>query len=80
MEADLSGAIWRRAVPDGAGDDGGNCVEVAVVDAPGTGHKAGLGPLYVLRDSRDPEGPKLFFTQSEWDAFVGGVRLGEFDV
>ncbi|GGS91044.1 DUF397 domain-containing protein [Planobispora rosea] len=77
MEADLSEAIWHRAAP---GDDGGSCVEVAVVDNPGDGHKAGPGPLYVLRDSKDPDGPKLFFTQAEWDAFVGGVRLGEFDV
>ncbi|MEU0516839.1 DUF397 domain-containing protein [Streptosporangium sp. NPDC006007] len=80
MEADLSKAVWRKA---SLGDDsGGNCVEVAVVeapDAPGAGHKAGLGSLYVLRDSRNPEGPKLFFTRSEWDAFVGGVKLGEFD-
>ncbi|WP_442811508.1 MULTISPECIES: DUF397 domain-containing protein [unclassified Streptosporangium] len=33
----------------------------------------------MLRDSRNPDGPKLFFTRSEWDAFVGGVKLGEFD-
>ncbi|MEU6738933.1 DUF397 domain-containing protein [Streptosporangium sandarakinum] len=76
MEADLSGAVWRRAA---SGDGGGECVEVAVVEAPATGHKAGLGPLYVLRDSRDPDGPKLFFTRAEWDAFMGGVKLGEFD-
>ncbi|MEU9830340.1 DUF397 domain-containing protein [Streptosporangium sp. NPDC048047] len=76
MEADLSGAVWRRAT---SGDDDGECVEVAVVDSAATGHKADLGPLYVLRDSRDPDGPKLFFTRAEWDAFVGGVKLGEFD-
>ncbi|GLK08475.1 hypothetical protein GCM10017600_18800 [Streptosporangium carneum] len=50
-----------------------------MIDAPGAGHKAGLGSLYVLRDSKNPDGPKLFFTRSEWDAFVGGVKLGEFD-
>ncbi|MFD8528827.1 HTH domain-containing protein [Streptosporangium canum] len=31
------------------------------------------------RDSKAPDGPKLFFTPSERDAFVGGVKLGEFD-
>jgi hypothetical protein len=77
MEADLSKAVWRKASP--SDDTDGDCVEVAVVDAPGTGHKADLGPLYVLRDSKNPDGPKLFFTQAEWDAFVGGVKLGEFD-
>ncbi|MEV8637629.1 DUF397 domain-containing protein [Streptosporangium sp. NPDC051023] len=77
MDVDLSEAVWRRAVV--SGDTDGDCVEVAVIDAPGTGHKAGLGSLYVLRDSKNPDGPKLFFTRSEWDAFVGGVKLGEFD-
>lgn len=77
MEADLSTAVWHKASL--SSDNGGDCVEVAVVDAPGVGHKAGLGSLHVLRDSKNPEGPKLFFTQSEWDAFVGGVKLGEFD-
>lgn len=77
MEADLSKAVWRRTAV--SGDTGGDCVEVAVLESLDEGHKAGAGPLYVLRDSRDPDGPKLFFTRSEWDAFVGGVKLGEFD-
>jgi hypothetical protein len=34
----------------------------------------------VLRDSKDPEGPRLFFTTAEWTAFLAGVRLGEFDI
>jgi hypothetical protein len=25
------------------------------------------------------KGPVLKFTPSEWEAFVGGVKLGEFD-
>ncbi|GAA3132431.1 DUF397 domain-containing protein [Streptosporangium carneum] len=77
MEADLSKAVWRKATT--GADDDGDCVEVAVIDAVDAGHKAGLGSLYVLRDSKNPDGPKLFFTRSEWDAFVGGVKLGEFD-
>jgi Domain of unknown function (DUF397) len=32
----------------------------------------------VLRASNDPDGPELTFTPAEWEAFVGGVRLGEF--
>jgi hypothetical protein len=46
-----------------------NCVEVA--DLPG-GH---IG----VRDSKDTEGPVLRFTPGEWQAFLGGVRNGEFD-
>jgi len=32
-----------------------------------------------MRDSKDPDGPKLVFTPAEWAAFVAGVRDGEFD-
>ena len=33
-----------------------------------------------MRDAADPDGAVLVFTQPEWDAFVGGVADGEFDV
>ncbi|HYN18293.1 MAG TPA: DUF397 domain-containing protein, partial [Actinomycetes bacterium] len=32
-----------------------------------------------VRNSRDPEGPALVFTGAELDAFLGGVRDGDFD-
>jgi len=47
----------------------GNCVEVAGLS----------GDLIGLRDSKDARGPVLRFTPAEWDAFLGGVRNGEFD-
>ena len=46
----------------------GNCVEVANF----------AGEIGV-RNSRDRGGPELRFTPDEWDAFLGGVRNGEFD-
>jgi hypothetical protein len=47
----------------------GNCVEVA-----------GLADdVVMVRDSKNVKGPILGFTPAEWDAFVGGVRNGEFD-
>lgn len=47
----------------------GNCVEVS-----------GLSDNSIeIRDSKNPEGPILHFTPAEWDAFLGGVRNGEFD-
>lgn len=47
----------------------GNCVEVA-----------GLGDdVIMVRDSKNVKGPVLGFTTGEWDAFMGGVRNGEFD-
>jgi hypothetical protein len=45
-----------------------NCVEVCFV-----------GDDVPLRNSRDPDGPVLVFTAPEWDAFVEGVKRGEFD-
>ncbi len=46
-----------------------NCVEVASLPGGAIG----------VRDSKDAEGPVLRFTSGEWDAFLGGVRNGEFD-
>jgi hypothetical protein len=47
----------------------GNCVEVAGLPDGTIG----------VRNSRDVTGPVLRFTSGEWDAFLGGVRNGEFD-
>ncbi|MFI6495931.1 DUF397 domain-containing protein [Nonomuraea typhae] len=32
-----------------------------------------------VRDSKLPDGPVVFFTNSEWAAFIIGVKNGEFD-
>jgi hypothetical protein len=47
----------------------GNCVEIAGLS----------GDLIAVRDSKRQRGPVLRFTTDEWDAFLGGVRNGEFD-
>jgi len=47
----------------------GNCVEVTELPGGAVG----------VRNSRDPGGPVLRFSRDEWDAFLGGARLGEFD-
>jgi hypothetical protein len=39
-----------------------------------------LPGMVAVRDSKNPDGPKLVFTPSEWKAFLGGVRTGEFDL
>jgi uncharacterized protein DUF397 len=74
IEADLSGAVWRRS----AGSDGSDeaCIEVAF--APGS--KEGSEQIIAVRDSRHPDGPALIFTPAEWEAFTAGVRDGEFDL
>lgn len=62
---DFSAAVWRKSSYSGGN---GNCVEVAVV-----------GGVTAVRDSKDPSGPVLVFGPGEWNAFLGGVRGGEFD-
>jgi hypothetical protein len=44
------------------------CVEVAV-------KPEGVA----VRDSKDPDKNTLYFTLSEWDAFIHGAKSGEFD-
>jgi hypothetical protein len=46
----------------------GNCAEVAEADG-----------LVLIRDSKDPDGPRLSFISGEWRAFLDGIRNGEFD-
>jgi len=62
---DLPPAAWRTS----SLCDLNGCVEVAVLD-----------DRVVVRDAKDRAGPVLVFTAAEWEAFVGGVRGGEFDL
>jgi hypothetical protein len=39
-----------------------------------------VGEAIAVRDSKNPVGPALIFTQSEWDAIVDGAKDGEFDL
>jgi hypothetical protein len=67
LRVDLGRAEWRKSSRSGPFTD--NCVEVAFVD-----------DAIAVRDSKNPTGPVLIFTVSEWDAFVDGAKDGEFDV
>jgi hypothetical protein len=58
---------WRKSTFSSGNN--GACVEVAET----TG-----GGRYV-RDTKDRSLPAHFFTAVEWDAFVKGVKAGEFD-
>ncbi|GAB2810073.1 hypothetical protein GCM10022221_04340 [Actinocorallia aurea] len=33
----------------------------------------------VMSNAAEPDGPRLYFTEGEWEAFVLGVKDGEFD-
>jgi len=32
-----------------------------------------------IKDSKNPDDSILIFSRSEWQAFIGGVKLSEFD-
>lgn len=58
---------WRKSRRSGGGQ-GGDCVEVA-----------GTGEEIAVRDSKDPVGSNLRFTQPEWDAFLEAAKRGRYD-
>ncbi|MGH3934146.1 MAG: DUF397 domain-containing protein [Pseudonocardiaceae bacterium] len=66
MRDDLAPALWRKST---FSNNTGACVEVADLDHGGR----------AVRDSKNPTGPALVFTATEWVAFTAGVRSGEFD-
>ncbi|MFC5752597.1 DUF397 domain-containing protein [Actinomadura rugatobispora] len=66
-EVDFSAVRWRKSsYTDG---HGGQCVEVAEV-----------APAVAVRDSKDPEGPKLLFGAVAWHAFSQRVKSGRLDL
>jgi hypothetical protein len=62
---DFSNAIWHKSARSGTG----GCVEVATLEG-----------VVGVRDSKDRQGPVLVFRFDEWNAFLAGVRDGEFDL
>jgi uncharacterized protein DUF397 len=79
---DLTGASWRKS--SYSASNGGNCVEVAEVwhKSSHSGANGGdcvevartLPEAVAVRDSKDPDGPKLIFTPADWAAFTTAIR------
>ncbi|MEV0411593.1 DUF397 domain-containing protein [Streptomyces sp. NPDC050448] len=64
-----SGIPGAVRVKSSAGVGNGNCVEVAALAGGGV----------AVRNARFPDGPALVFTTAEIEAFIDGVKYGEFD-
>jgi hypothetical protein len=62
---ELAGLAWIKAQ---ASNHNGACVEVAAST-----------DKIAIRDSKDPGGPILVYTATEFRAFLDGARNGEFD-
>ncbi|MEU7304521.1 DUF397 domain-containing protein [Streptomyces sp. NPDC007206] len=60
-EYDLSKPVWHKSTYSGNAD---NCLEVA------PGHPT----VVPVRDSKNPDGPKLAFSAEAWSAFVSGLK------
>ena len=62
QHVDLSRAVWQKS--SRSGGNGGQCIEVA----------RNLPGIVAVRDSKDPDGPKLVFTRAQWAAFINRVK------
>ncbi|MFJ8044526.1 DUF397 domain-containing protein [Kitasatospora sp. NPDC096147] len=56
---------WRKSSHSGGN---GACVEIAVPN----------GSTIAVRDSKDPEGPQLHFSNAAWAAFATATAAGAF--
>lgn len=66
MSHDLSNAAWRKSSYTA---QQGECVELADV------HR-----IVAVRDSKDPNGPKLIFPRGAFAQFTASVKAGEHDL
>lgn len=74
-------ATWRKSSYSG---NNGNCVEVAdwrkasFSAQNGACVEAGTaGQAVAVRDSQDPDGPRLAFGASAWRAFAASLKAGD---
>ena len=68
MGADLSRAVWRKS--SYSNGSGGDCVQVALR----------IPEFVAVRDSKNPDGPRLVFSHDEWRTFVAAVQTEELDL
>ncbi|MFG2087059.1 MULTISPECIES: DUF397 domain-containing protein [unclassified Spirillospora] len=64
---DLSAVNWRKS--SRSGHEGGACVEVA-----------SAAPGFAVRDSKNPDGPKLTFGNAAWREFTSHIKANAHDL
>lgn len=64
---ELPAVTWKKSARS---NPSGNCVETALLPD---------GAGIAVRNSRYPDGPALIYTPAEMEAFILGVRDGDFD-
>jgi hypothetical protein len=64
---DLRRAQWRKSTYSA---NGSTCIEVATE----------LSGIVAVRDSKNPDGPKLTFAKEAWSEFLQSIKHGEFDL
>lgn len=65
QQHDFSRVCWRTSSYSG----GGACVEVAPV-----------ARTIAVRDSKDPDGPRLIFSPQDWQRFLGQIGRAAYDL
>jgi hypothetical protein len=63
---DPSCTVWRRSSHS---HQNGECVELAALDRE-----------IAVRDSKNPDGPRLVLSQEVWGSFTTAVSQGSFDL
>jgi Domain of unknown function (DUF397) len=78
---DVTSAAWRKS--SYSGGNGGNCIEVALAwhksshsggDGGGCIQVAPAENKIAVRDSKDPDGPRLQFSADDWRAFLALIK------
>lgn len=78
---------WRKSTRSGS--NGGHCVEVAAAwrkssrSTSNGGHCVevadNIPDTIAVRDSKNPDGPRLRFTPTAWVAFIADTKTGQYD-
>jgi len=72
--------VWRKASYSASG--GGNCIEVGIwrkasYSSSNGGACVEIGTAaraVAVRDSKEPDGPRLAFTPGSWQAFIRSIK------